>query len=103
MVLQDSAESPSVCDGLIARFHDFPLVVEVRHSSWDKPEVYSWLAERGVGFCNIDQPIIGRSLTPGEHLTAPVGYVRLHGRNYDEWFRDAEEGGSSAHRYDYLL
>ena len=99
---KNSAESLKYLEALIARFQDFPLVVEVRHSSWDKPEVYSWLAERGVGFCNIDQPIIGRSLTPGEHLTAPVGYVRLHGRNYDEWFRDAGEGRPSAHRYDYL-
>ena len=74
----------------------------MRHSSWDKPEVYSWLAERCVGFCNIDQPIIGRSLKPGEHLTAPVGYVRLHGRNYNEWFSEGDEGRPSAHRYDYL-
>ena len=102
---KNTPESLTYLDALIARFHDFPLVVEVRHGSWDKPDIYSWLAERGVGFCNIDQPVIGRSLKPGEHVTAPVGYVRLHGRNYNEWFRDVEEGSSretSAHRYDYL-
>jgi uncharacterized protein YecE (DUF72 family) len=98
---KNSPESVAYLDRLIARFREFPLVVEVRHSSWDKPEIYSWLAERDVGFCNIDQPVIGRSLKPGERLTAPVGYVRLHGRNYDEWFRETEEG-LSARRYDYL-
>jgi uncharacterized protein YecE (DUF72 family) len=31
-------------------------------------------------------------------VTSPVGYVRLHGRNYDQWF-EAETG---ADRYNYL-
>ena len=35
---------------------------------------------------------------PTEHVTSPVGYVRLHGRNYDQWF-DADTG---ADRYNYL-
>jgi uncharacterized protein YecE (DUF72 family) len=87
---------------LVERFRDFPLVVEVRHSSWDKPDVSLWLAERNVGFCNIDQPIIGRSLKPGERTTNAVGYVRLHGRNYKEWFRERPEGRGSEQRYNYL-
>ena len=95
-------ESFDYLGALIARFSDFPLVVEVRHSSWDLPDVYAWLAERSVGFCNIDQPVIGRSLKPGERLTAPVGYVRLHGRNYTEWFRENAEGEGSEQRYNYL-
>jgi uncharacterized protein YecE (DUF72 family) len=99
---KNTPESFEYLDALIARFRDFPLVVEVRHSSWDHPDVYAWLAERQVGFCNIDQPIIGRSMKPGEHLTAPVGYVRLHGRNYNEWFRENAEGEGSEQRYHYL-
>lgn len=86
---------------LSERFRDFPLVVEVRHSSWNDPAFYEWLAERGIGFCNIDQPVIGRSLRPSEHTTAPVGYVRLHGRNYKEWFREREDD-SGGERYNYL-
>lgn len=70
--------------------------------SWDKPESYSRLAERTVGFCNIDQPIVGRSLKPGEKTTSPVGYVRLHGRNYNEWFRERPDGEMSEQRYNYL-
>jgi uncharacterized protein YecE (DUF72 family) len=99
---RNTAESLGYLNRLIERFRDFPLVVEVRHSSWDKPEVYAWLAERNVGFCNIDQPVIGRSLRPGEHATGPVGYVRLHGRNYDEWFRERDEGENAGQRYNYL-
>jgi uncharacterized protein YecE (DUF72 family) len=51
-----------------------------------------------VGFCNIDQPLLGRSLAPTEHVTSGVGYVRLHGRNYDQWF----DSDSRNDRYNYL-
>jgi uncharacterized protein YecE (DUF72 family) len=99
---KNTKETITYLDKLIGRFRDFPLVIEVRHSSWDKPGFYSWLAERSVGFCNIDQPIIGRSLKPDERATSPVGYVRLHGRNYNEWFRERADGELSEQRYNYL-
>ena len=99
---KNTKDTIAYLEKLIGRFHDFPLVIEVRHSSWDKPEFYSWLAERNVGFCNIDQPIIGRSLKPDERATSPVGYVRLHGRNYNEWFRERPDGEMSEQRYNYL-
>ena len=69
-------------------FKDYPLVVEVRHASWAQKEFYELLHQRGVGFCNIDQPVIGRSIKPSERVTSPIGYVRLHGRRYDTWFSD---------------
>jgi uncharacterized protein YecE (DUF72 family) len=99
---KNTRETVAYLDKVIGRFHDFPLVIEVRHSSWDKPEFYSWLAERNVGFCNIDQPVIGHSLKPDERATSPVGYVRLHGRNYNEWFRERPDGEMSEQRYNYL-
>jgi len=49
---------------LLDRFGDYPLVVEVRHATWNDKSFYEMLQERGVGFCNIDQPVIGRSLAP---------------------------------------
>jgi len=85
-------------DTLLRQFIEYPRVVEVRHSSWDNPETIASFAHKNVSFCNIDQPQIGRSLEPTEYVTAPVGYVRLHGRNYDQWF-EAERG---ADRYNYL-
>lgn len=84
---------------LTERFLSYPLVLEVRHSSWNAPEIYQFLEERAVGFCNIDQPLIGRSLAPSERTTGSLGYVRLHGRNYADWFR---EGAGRDRRYDYL-
>ncbi len=86
---------------LLERFADFPLVVEVRHGSWNAPETFALLAEHNAGFCNIDQPLIGRSMGATEKATSPVGYVRLHGRRYDTWFSDDEK--LPAHeRYNYL-
>jgi uncharacterized protein YecE (DUF72 family) len=41
---------------LVEKFKDYPLVLEVRNAAWDNKELYSFLAEKGVGFCNIDQP-----------------------------------------------
>lgn len=82
-------------------FADYPLVVEVRHSSWVVPEFFHFLHERRVGFCNIDQPLIGRSVKPGERVTSALGYVRLHGRRYDTWFTDQPEV-PSYERYNYL-
>lgn len=76
-----------------------PLVLEVRHASWNVPETYAELTEQRVGFVNLDQPVFRRSLAPSAVATAEVGYVRVHGRNYRDWFRD--EAGRDA-RYDYL-
>ena len=64
---------------LLRQFIEYPRVVEVRHDSWDNPETINYFMQKNVAFCNIDQPLIGRSLAPTEHVTSPVGYVRLHG------------------------
>lgn len=81
------------------RFREYPRVLEVRHISWNDPQALDMLADLGIGFCNIDQPLIGRSLRPSAATTSPVGYVRLHGRNYKNWFAENQTVND---RYDYL-
>lgn len=94
-------ETVSYLTKILTRFSDYPLVVELRHSSWQTPETLDLLREHHAGFCNIDQPIIGRSLEPSAESTSPVGYVRLHGRRYDTWFSDNPH--TPIHeRYNYL-
>ena len=79
---------------------DWPIVVEVRHVSWDNDHAAAWLRERNVGFCSIDQPGAGGQTAPFRpRVTSPVAYVRLHGRNEARWF-DPEAGRDA--RYDYL-
>ena len=85
-------------DRLLRQFIEYPCVVEVRDSSWDNAETLAAFAQKNVAFCNIDQPVMGRSLAPTEHVTAPIAYVRLHGRNYDQWF----DSDNRNDRYNYL-
>jgi uncharacterized protein YecE (DUF72 family) len=84
---------------LAKRFHDYPLVLEVRHRSWDVPAVYEFLRELRVGFCNVDQPQVSYSLGLTRQVTSGVGYLRLHGRNTTTWFQDDANRDA---RYDYL-
>lgn len=83
---------------LLEKFREYPLALEVRHASWNNEGTLAYIAQKGVAFCNIDQPRLGRSLGPTEHVTSPIGYVRLHGRNYDQWF----EHENPHDRYNYL-
>lgn len=85
-------------ESVIEKFKHFPLVVEVRHNSWTTEGTLRYFAERDIAFCNIDQPELGKAITPSEHVTAPIGYVRLHGRNYEQWF----DSDSRNDRYNYL-
>jgi uncharacterized protein YecE (DUF72 family) len=82
-----------------AAFRGLPLVVEVRHASWNVPEMYASLAAHGIGFVNLDQPLFRNSLGPSAVATSQVGYVRIHGRNARDWFR---ADATRDERYDYL-
>jgi uncharacterized protein YecE (DUF72 family) len=96
-----TAENLGRLKQILHRFGDYPLVVEVRHASWSEPKFYELLRERGVGICNIDQPVIGKSIKPERRVTSAIGYFRLHGRRYDTWFSDDPEIPSHE-RYNYL-
>jgi uncharacterized protein YecE (DUF72 family) len=110
-------ETTAYLIALLRRFGDYPLAIEMRHGSWDDPEVFELLREYHAALCNIDQPIIGKSLAPSdgrslerlggkpplpsEDSVLPIGYVRLHGRRYDTWFND-DPTIPSHERYNYL-
>ncbi len=73
-------------DRLLRQFIEYPRVVEVRDSSWNNAETLAAFMQKNAAFCNIAQRVVGRSRGPTEHVTAPLAYGRLHGRNYDQWF-----------------
>ena len=91
-------ENRTYVEHLVALFRSYPLVLEIRHTSWNEPEILGWLQSLQVGLCNIDQPLLGRALRPSAHATSVVGYIRLHGRNYKQWFAET----NVRDRYDYL-
>jgi uncharacterized protein YecE (DUF72 family) len=96
---RNTEESRAWLGDVLTTFDAYPLVLEVRHASWNVPELYEMLVERGVGFVNIDQPLFHDSIKPSAVATSRVGYVRVHGRNFKDWFR--QNAGRDA-RYDYL-
>ena len=57
------------------------------------------LEDLSVGLCDIDQPQFANSIKPSAEVTSSIGYIRLHGRNYQNWFR---EEANVMERYDYL-
>ncbi|MEO8380814.1 MAG: DUF72 domain-containing protein [Acidobacteriota bacterium] len=83
---------------LFRAFAAYPKALEVRHATFQVPEVYAFLAEHDVSWVNVDQPLFSDSVKPDDTVTGPVGYARLHGRNYEKWFAH----GESWERYNYL-
>lgn len=86
-------------EALAGFLRGLPLIAEVRHRSWNHDDALRFLAGLGIGFCNVDQPRIGATLPPTAHVTSPIAYIRLHGRNAANWF---EGRAGAASRYDYL-
>ena len=84
---------------LVERFKEYPLVVELRHEPWNDARILQTLEELGVGLCDIDQPLFANSIKPAAEVTSSIGYIRLHGRNYQNWFR---EEADVVERYDYM-
>jgi uncharacterized protein YecE (DUF72 family) len=85
MSFQNTPDNKEYVVELERRFRELPLVLEVRHRSWADESVLDFLAELGIGFCNIDQPLLGKALKPSSNRTSPIAYIRLHGRNYQSW------------------
>ena len=96
---RNTAENRDLVARLRERFAEYPLVLEVRHASWSEPGTLDLLEQLDLGLCNIDQPLFKRSIEPAALATSAIGYVRLHGRNYQSWFTENKHVGE---RYDYL-
>ncbi|HKQ62444.1 MAG TPA: DUF72 domain-containing protein [Candidatus Polarisedimenticolaceae bacterium] len=85
---------------VLERLSGWPVVVELRHRSWEAEATAERLEQLASGIVVVDQPQLGRSTARVlPRVTGAVGYLRLHGRNARNWFR--AEAGRDA-RYDYL-
>ncbi len=75
---------------------DLPLLVEFRNNEWGDAQVNDELRERGIGKVVTDTPQL-RNLPETEKVcTAQTAYLRLHGRNSENWWT-----GDNTSRYDY--
>ncbi|MCE1189065.1 MAG: DUF72 domain-containing protein [Ignavibacteria bacterium] len=93
---------------LLQAFEGYNNYIEIRHSSWQKPEVLCGLAENGAHICAIDQPVIGKALPFTIEAISDKLYIRLHGRNKAAWSTSIEKFGQHQtyeeqnERYNYL-
>ncbi len=96
-----SAENEAFLLELKRRLPEVPLFVEFRHRSWADEEVFDRLDRAGVGYVSVDEPDLPGLMPPTARVTGPdgIGYVRLHGRNKENWWRNPGRGrpdGSAA-------
>jgi uncharacterized protein YecE (DUF72 family) len=84
-------------DRLCRDLEELPVAVEFRNAGWQRQSVISAFEERGLTLVSVDEPDLPRLPKPTEDVTAPLAYVRLHGRNAGNWWE-----GDSTSRYDYL-
>lgn len=68
-------------------FEEYKKVIEVRHNSWNNEKGTELFDEHGLTLCTVDQPVIGRALRFNITVSGRKAYLRLHGRNKDEWFK----------------
>lgn len=92
-------ENQSWLKKLLTIYREYNPVVEVRHNSWNNDDFLTFLKDHGAAFANIDQPVIGNSIGLTSFASDKLSYLRLHGRNFKNWFaKDA----SVTSRYNYL-
>jgi uncharacterized protein YecE (DUF72 family) len=82
------------------RLEGVKLFFEFRRDDWNRRAVLDFLRQLDVGWCSVDEPALPGLLPPDHHVTNGTGYVRLHGRNRDAWWKNP--GGERKNRYDYL-
>ncbi len=91
------AERRRYLDALLKELSGLPLAAEFRNAAWCNNRVFDALREREVALAALDLPDL-KGLPPDLDLvTAPLAYLRFHGRNRETWW-----GSDSAARYDYL-
>lgn len=77
-----------------------PLVLEVRHRSWQQDGALSFLREIGVSVAHLDYPMGRQSFDVDVCPIGSIGYFRLHGRNAQAWF-DSSAGRDETYNYYY--
>lgn len=80
---------------LINEFKGFPVVIEFRHVEWIRESVLEGLESRGASLCYCDMPELKylpnnalKSIEVVESVetTPAIFYLRLHGRNGENWY-----------------
>ena len=97
---QRTQEAIDYVQWLLTAFAGYQLAVELRHRSWsDASHTVELLDDNHAAWVQIDEPKFPSSIR--QDLKGPLAelyYLRLHGRNAQEWWDHAE----SEDRYNYF-
>jgi uncharacterized protein YecE (DUF72 family) len=97
----DTKDNRQYLGKIIKSFSDtFDLAIELRHKSWEKPDVLEFLEDSGVTVCNLDYPVTWNSFNLQKCTVGKNGYFRMHGRNVEKWF-DKDAGRDETYNYYY--
>ncbi len=64
----------------------------------DDERTFSFLRDKQMAYCCVDEPRMQDLVPPVTAVTAPLAYVRFHGRNAAKWYGSEQ----SWERYNYL-
>ena len=84
-------------DALLRYLAPLPLATEFRNGQWYNNRTFDALRKRNVALVSLDLPELNGLPPIIDTVTAPLAYIRLHGRNKETWW-----GSDAAARYDYL-
>ncbi len=98
-----SARNLDYMAGLGDRLPGASIAIEFRHPSWvsdpHRGDTMRFLREQDLAYVSVDAPVAPTLIPSFLEVTGPDAYVRLHGRNLENWFkRDI----AVAERYKYL-
>jgi len=94
---------------LINEFKGFPVVIEFRHVEWIRESVLEGLESRGAALCYCDMPELKylpnnalKSIEVVEPVEtkASIFYLRLHGRNGENWYSNNTSAPGTPHVLD---
>jgi uncharacterized protein YecE (DUF72 family) len=94
---QYTPENRRYLDRLLAFFREVPSAVEFRKADWYIGKVIEGMQSRGGALVSLDLPDLAKLPPQMDVVTAPLAYIRLHGRNKEAWWGSREQ-----ERYDYL-
>ena len=90
-------ENRRYLDKLLKFFHGVPAAVEFRTADWYTGRLIDGMKSREIPLVSLDMPDLPKLPPMTDIVTAPVAYIRLHGRNKEAWW-----GSDEYSRYDYL-
>jgi uncharacterized protein YecE (DUF72 family) len=88
----------------VEQLDPYPCLIEFRNAKWlqgeENERTFEWLERHGLTFVCVDEPQgFASSMPPVLTATAPLGVIRFHGHNDDNWER---KGITAAERFRYL-